>query len=212
MPSLLLRFAWLRMLLRPTQAINELLHSTAPKISVLPSLLGGILLVQWWADLANLGGRFAEGQILAASLIAGPPLGLLLAILSASSVLLFGRLLVHADRAVGFAQRLRNGGPSWGRLIVIGFRIGGLWPVLGLVMLIELVLGDARQFFPNEGSNLVLILKTLLVLGYFCLQAVAIRCAFPQLGTRWILAALAAICGTCLILVAAAFLLGLPLI
>lgn len=184
-------------------------NGPTPRFTVLPSLLGGILLLQCWADLANLGSRYAEGQILATSLVMGPPLGILLVLLQALGGHVWGQLLL-GDSSIRLASRLRTGKPGWARLFVAVLNTGGIWVLLGLVMLAELMLDNARHFFPGEGSVLFGVLKALLVLAYFALNGWLLSFAYPA-RPRWLLAALLTLVTAVLLGLGLAALVGLPL-
>jgi hypothetical protein len=204
------RFTWLRMLLHPQAVMASQFGGAAPGFTVLPGLLGGILLVQCWADLRNMGSHFAEGQILATALVAGPLLGLLLVAFQSLAGHVSGQLFARERNGESLAQVLRRGTPGVLRLMQATFNTGGIWVVLGVVMLVELLVDDARHFFPGEGMPLFAILKGLLVLGYLCLNTWLYRFAYPQ-GKTWLLAALLMWVGTLLLGAACIWLIGLPL-
>ena len=204
------RFTWLRMLVRPQAVLASHFGGTAPGFTVLPGMLGGILLVQCWADLLNLGSRFAVGQVLSTSLVAGPLLGLLLVSLQAWGGHAAGQLLAPSTPAEGLFKRLRSGKPGGLRLMLASFNTGGIWVALGLVMLLELQFDDARHFFPGEGMLLFSILKALLIACYLCLNTWLYRFAYPQ-GRTWLLIAFTMWAFTIVLGAGFVWLIGLPL-
>lgn len=204
------RFTWLRMLVRPQAVLASHFGGTVPGFTVLPGMLGGILLVQCWADLLNLGSRFEIGQVLATSLVAGPLLGLLLVNLQAWGGHVAGQFLAPLTPSEGLFKRLRSGKPGGLRLMLATFNTGGIWVALALVMLVELLLDDARHFFPGEGLLLFSILKALLIASYLGLNTWLYRLAYPQ-GKTWLLVAVLMWVFTIVLGAGFVWLIGLPL-
>jgi hypothetical protein len=172
-------------------------------------MLGGVLLVQCWADLQNLGARYVEGQLLAMSLIAGPVLGLLLVAFQSGYAHLWGQLLTPDAPATRLSTRLRQGRPGWGRLFVAVLNTGGVWLVLALLMFVELMVDEARQFFPGGGHTYFLVLKGLIFFIYLGLNARLMRYAYP--GTRWLAVGVLAIGFALATVILLAWLAGIPL-
>lgn len=203
------RYPWLRMLRHPGSVMAAQFHGPRPGFIVLPAMLGGILLVQCWADLLNLGSRYVEGQLLATSLIAGPVLGMLLVAFQSGYAHLWGQLLAPDKPAARLGTRLRQGLPGWGRLFIAINNTGGVWLVLALLMLAELMMDEARQFFPGGGHAYFLLLKGLIFFIYLGLNVRLMRYAYP--GPRWLAVGLLSVSCAFASVFLLAWLAGIPL-
>lgn len=203
------RYPWLRMLRHPGQVMAAQFNGPRPGFIVLPAMLGGVLLVQCWADLLNLGVRYVEGQLLAMSLIAGPILGMLLVTFQSGFAHLWGQLFASDQPAARLGTRLRQGQPGWGRLFVATNNTAGVWLVLALLMLLEMMMDEARQFFPGGGHAYFLVLKGLIFFAYLGLNVRLMRYAYP--GPRWLPVGLLAITSAFATVFLLAWLAGIPL-
>lgn len=75
---------------KPQMRLRELLVEGHSRIRLLLIFLGGILLIQFWADIMNLGDNHPIGKIMSVSLLLGPILGLLLILAATFWLMLLG--------------------------------------------------------------------------------------------------------------------------
>ena len=80
--------------LRPSKEFARLFEQAeAPRMRLLQIFLAGIILVQWYADLFDMGDSYEVGKVMSLSLILGPVAGLLLAVFGALFMVNMGCLL-----------------------------------------------------------------------------------------------------------------------
>lgn len=131
------RINWM---LYPGRALADL-QGAAPGISWLVVFLSGILLMQSWADLVNLGDRYPVGAILSGSLILGPLAGLILVVGASLFWNVFHNLsspgsVPPAAEGHGLKARLQR----WGRMLAGGERSLGFFQGLTSQAMFYLVL------------------------------------------------------------------------
>lgn len=112
----------LSQMLRPTKAFERLLRQEqAPRMLLLQIFLAGIILVQVYADLFDLGDAYPIGKVMSVSLVLGPLGGLLLAVFGALFIVNLGCLL-DSGHVSTYAPR------NWRAPLPVGFlwrRIAG---------------------------------------------------------------------------------------
>ncbi|MFN8393478.1 MAG: hypothetical protein U0176_02250 [Bacteroidia bacterium] len=93
------------MLRKPTAAVRVVLDEPSRDTTVLPVLLGGMVLVSLYADLMNLGRQYLTGQIMSVVLIVGVVTGLVICFLAPAIGLLLGNAMDRRHR-VAFVRHL----------------------------------------------------------------------------------------------------------
>lgn len=182
------RYDWFRLMRHPFQGMAGQYAGYTPRFTIIPMLLGGILLIQLWADLFNLATKYAPGQIMALSLIVGPILGTLLAMTLTTTKTAFGRIFLLPAAGRTLPRRLQTGGHTWSRNLVVHFNCAGPFIPLALIALVEFWIDNGAQFFPAQGHTIFLVLKLTCFAYYLLLWFSAFKAAYRAQGPWFALA------------------------
>ena len=120
-------------------------------------LLAGILVVQYWAQIFNLGEVYGGGKVISASILFGPILGLIFPWIAALATFYLGKLLGPSGHEKPTLK------------ITYAYLVHALRPLLymGILQLIELVFFGESAF--HYRWDVFMVLKTVLVAGALAL-------------------------------------------